>query len=127
MIIRCQRINGGNSPRFVGNPIKPVGPVKRHSVVHGFALRDCASFAKEVTGRHVGASSLALQWVLACAVEEGWIEASPTLQTRNEIYKRVRLLRATRLGNTTSPRGLCTGGAFRAKANRNKFTAKRST
>jgi enterobacteria phage integrase len=33
---------------------------------------------------------LGRQWVLACAVEEGWIETNPALQTRKATYKRAR-------------------------------------
>jgi enterobacteria phage integrase len=60
--------------------------------VAGFAVRDCASFVKEVTESQRARQQfrLALQWVLACAVEEGWIETNPALQTRKANYKRAR-------------------------------------
>jgi len=60
--------------------------------ISGFAVRDCATFVKEVTEspRARQQFRLALQWVLACAVEEGWIETNPALQTRKANYKRAR-------------------------------------
>jgi enterobacteria phage integrase len=60
--------------------------------VVAITVRDCATFVKEVTesSRARQQFRLALQWVLACAVEEGWIEANPALQTRKAIYKRSR-------------------------------------
>ena len=60
--------------------------------ISGFAVRDCATFVKEVTEspRARQQFRLALQWVLACAVEEGWIDANPALQTRKANYKRQR-------------------------------------
>jgi len=58
----------------------------------GFSVRDCATFVKEVTEspRARQQFRLALQWILACAVEEGWIETNPALQTRKANYKRAR-------------------------------------
>lgn len=60
--------------------------------VRTFTVRDCATFVKDVTEspRARQQFRLALQWVLACAVEEGWIEANPALQTRKAAYKRSR-------------------------------------
>jgi integrase len=60
--------------------------------IAGFAVRDCAMFVKEVTEspRARQQFRLGLQWVLACAVEEGWIETNPALQTRKPNYKRAR-------------------------------------
>lgn len=60
--------------------------------VAGFALRDCAIFVKEVTESQRGPQQfrLALQWVLACAVEEDWIETNPALQTRKATCRRAR-------------------------------------
>ena len=60
--------------------------------VAGFSVRDCATFVKEVTEspRARQQFRLALQWVLACAVEEGWIDTNPALQTRKANYKRAR-------------------------------------
>ena len=50
----------------------------------GFSVRDCAIFIREVTESKRARQQfrLALQWVLACAVEEGWIETNPALQVR---------------------------------------------
>ncbi len=55
-------------------------------------VRDCASFLREVTqgSRARQQFRLALQWVLACAVEEGWIDTNPALQTRKAVFKRKR-------------------------------------
>jgi len=60
--------------------------------IAGFTVRDCATFVKEVTESQRARQQfrLALQWVLACAVEEGWIETNPALHTRKASYKRVR-------------------------------------
>lgn len=58
----------------------------------GFSVRDCATFIREVTESKRARQQfrLALQWVLACAVEEGWIETNPALQVRKAINKRQR-------------------------------------
>lgn len=60
--------------------------------IASFAVRDCATFVKDVTEspRARQQFRLALQWVIACAVEEGWIDANPALQTRKANYKRAR-------------------------------------
>jgi len=55
-------------------------------------VRDCATFVREVTDspRARQQFRLVLTWVLACAVEEGWIETNPALQTRKANYERQR-------------------------------------
>ena len=60
--------------------------------VEGFSVRDCADFLRDVTAsaRARQQFRLALQWVMACAVEEGWIETNPALQTRKANWKRAR-------------------------------------
>jgi integrase len=57
-----------------------------------FSVRDCAMTIKEITQSQRARQQfrLALQWVLACAVEEGWIEMNPALQTRKAHYERAR-------------------------------------
>jgi integrase len=58
----------------------------------GFAVRDCATFVRDITegARARQQFRLVLGWVLACAVEEGWIEINPALQTRKAFYERQR-------------------------------------
>jgi enterobacteria phage integrase len=58
----------------------------------GFGVRDCATFIRDITEspRARQQFRLALQWVLACAVEEGWIDTNPALQTRKASYQRQR-------------------------------------
>ncbi|OOG61402.1 integrase [Rhodanobacter sp. B04] len=58
----------------------------------GFTVRDCATFIREVTEspRSRQQFRLALTWIFACAVEEGWIESNPAMQTRKTSYKRQR-------------------------------------
>ena len=57
-----------------------------------FSVRDCATYIRE--GDRVARSRqtyrLVLGWVLACAVEEGWIEINPALQTRKHAHTRKR-------------------------------------
>lgn len=58
----------------------------------GFAVRDCATFVRDITdgARARQQFRLVLGWVLACAVEEGWIDINPVLQTRKAFYERQR-------------------------------------
>lgn len=58
----------------------------------GFTVRDCANFIREVTNSQRARQQfrLALTWILACAVEEGWIDSNPALQTRKAVFKRQR-------------------------------------
>jgi len=60
--------------------------------VEGFSVRDCADFLRDVTAsaRARQQFRLALQWVLTCAVEVGWIDSNPALQTRKANWKRAR-------------------------------------
>jgi integrase len=60
--------------------------------VASFTVRDCADFIKAVTEspRSRQQFRLVLGWVFACAVEDGWIELNPALQTRKSLYKRKR-------------------------------------
>lgn len=55
-------------------------------------VRDCATFVQDVTASKRARQQfrLALQWVLACAVEQGWIETNPALQIRKAVFKRQR-------------------------------------
>lgn len=57
-----------------------------------FSVRKCANFIKEVTEspRSRQQFRLVLGWIFACAVEDGWVEVNPALQTRKAIYKRQR-------------------------------------
>jgi integrase len=58
----------------------------------GFVVRDCATFVRDITegARARQQFRLVLGWVLACAVEEGWISMNPALQTRKALYERQR-------------------------------------
>lgn len=55
-------------------------------------VKACAGFLRAVTAstRSRQQFRLMLGWVLSCAVEEGWIDTNPALQTRKPIYKRQR-------------------------------------
>lgn len=55
-------------------------------------VKDCAQFFKRVTPsvRARQKFRLVLGWILACAVEEGWIETNPALVTRKPVHKRKR-------------------------------------
>lgn len=55
-------------------------------------VRDCADFLRTVTEstRSRQQFRLVLGWILACAVEEGWIESNPALLTRKPTHKRAR-------------------------------------
>jgi integrase len=57
-----------------------------------FAVRDCAEFLRTVTdgARARQQFRLVIGWVFACAVEEGWLEMNPALQTRKAFYERQR-------------------------------------
>ncbi len=60
--------------------------------IASLTVRDCATFIRDVTGSKRARQQfrLALQWVLAGAVEEGWMETNPALQTRKGVFKRKR-------------------------------------
>ena len=55
-------------------------------------VKDCATFIRNVTdsARARQQFRLVLGWILACAVEEGWIDTNPALQTRKFDYERQR-------------------------------------
>src|SRR5690606_37367882 len=55
-------------------------------------VKDCARFIREVTesARSRQQFRLVLSWILACAVEEGWIDTNPALQTRKFTHERQR-------------------------------------
>lgn len=55
-------------------------------------VRDCAICVREVTEspRARQQARLVLSWVLACAVEEGWMDSNPALLTRKAQYERGR-------------------------------------
>lgn len=56
------------------------------------SVRDCAEFQRNITEspRARQQFRLVLGWILACAVEEGWIDSNPALLTRKATYKRAR-------------------------------------
>lgn len=55
-------------------------------------VKDCAEFIRAVTESPRGRQQfrLVLGWVLACAMEEGWIDTNPALATRKHTHKRQR-------------------------------------
>lgn len=55
-------------------------------------VKTCAAFIRNVTdsARARQQFRLVLGWVLACAVEEGWIDTNPAMQTRKFNYERQR-------------------------------------
>lgn len=56
------------------------------------SVADCATFIRTVTNspRSRQQFRLVLGWILACALEEGWIETNPALLTRKFQHDRVR-------------------------------------
>lgn len=60
--------------------------------LESFGVKDCAEYIRGVTesARSRQTYRLVLGWVLACAVEEGWIDLNPALQTRKHVHKRKR-------------------------------------
>jgi integrase len=75
-----------------GNILKRIEAHIGEREVAGVTVRDCATFVREVTTSQRARQQfrLALTWVLACAVEEGWIDTNPALQTRKANYERQR-------------------------------------
>lgn len=61
-------------------------------VVATLTVKDCATFIRAVTEspRSRQQFRLVLGWILACAVEEGWIDTNPVLQTRKFAHERKR-------------------------------------
>lgn len=57
-----------------------------------FEVKDCATFLNQFDGmpRTRKQFRCLLQWVLAAAVEEGWMESNPALSTRKVKHTRVR-------------------------------------
>lgn len=57
-----------------------------------FAVKDCATFIRGATESERGRQDLRLVliWVLACAVEEGWLDHNPAQMTRKFVHERKR-------------------------------------
>lgn len=57
-----------------------------------FGVKECATFIRTVTASPRGRQQfrLVLTWVLACAVQEGWIETNPATSTRKSNYESQR-------------------------------------
>ncbi len=55
-------------------------------------VKDCATFIRNVTDspRARQQFRLVLGWILACAVEEGWMDTNPAMQTRKFTHERQR-------------------------------------
>ena len=55
-------------------------------------VKDCATFIRAATDspRSRQQFRLVLGWILACAVEEGWMDTNPALQTRKHVHERQR-------------------------------------
>lgn len=60
--------------------------------LEALAVKDCADYIRGVTEspRSRQTYRLVLGWVLACAVQEGWIESNPAEQTRKFAHARKR-------------------------------------
>lgn len=60
--------------------------------VEGVTVKDCAEFIRAVTqsDRARQQFRLVLGWIMACAVQEGWIDANPVLATRRFQNERKR-------------------------------------
>lgn len=55
-------------------------------------VKDCATFIRQVTEspRSRQQFRLVLGWILDCAVEEGWMDSNPAMQTRKHVHERQR-------------------------------------
>lgn len=64
--------------------------------LEALTVKDCAEYIRTVTDSPRGRQTyrLVLSWVLACAVQEGWMDQNPALQTRKfgHARKRERLI-----------------------------------
>lgn len=62
------------------------------TVVADVTVKACATFIREVTESERARQQfrLVLGWILACAVEEGWIDTNPALSTRKFSHSRKR-------------------------------------
>ncbi|UYK82269.1 tyrosine-type recombinase/integrase [Xanthomonas sacchari] len=60
--------------------------------LEGLTVKDCAEWIRSDTESARGRQTrrLVLGWILACAVQEGWIENNPALVTRKFSYERRR-------------------------------------
>lgn len=60
--------------------------------LESLAVKDCAEFIRGVTDspRSRQQFRLVLSWILACAVEEGWIDSNPAMATRKFMHERKR-------------------------------------
>src|SRR5690606_19788758 len=60
--------------------------------LESFGVKDCAEYIRSVTesARSRQTYRLVLGWIFACAVEEGWLDLNPALQTRKHAHKRKR-------------------------------------
>lgn len=60
--------------------------------VDGFTVKDCASFIDSATDSVRGRQTLrlVLGWILQCAIQKGWTDFNPALQTRKPKFKRKR-------------------------------------
>jgi integrase len=58
----------------------------------GLSVKDCAEFIRTVTtsARARQQFRLVLSWILACAVQEGWMDDNPALSTRKFDHERQR-------------------------------------
>jgi integrase len=89
---KSERKWGGATEGLYENILNRMSASIGNREVTSLTVRDCATFLREVTeGRRSRQQfRLALQWVLACAVEEGWIDTNPALQTRKAVFRRQR-------------------------------------
>ncbi len=60
--------------------------------LQALSVKDCATFIREITAspRARQQFRLVLGWILACAVEEGWMEDNPAMSTRKFSHERKR-------------------------------------
>jgi integrase len=60
--------------------------------VEEVTVKDCAEFIRAVTpsARSRQQFRLVLGWILACAIEEGWIDSNPAMATRKFTHERQR-------------------------------------
>ena len=60
--------------------------------VANVTAKTCATFIREVTESERACQQfrLVLGWILACTVEEGWIDTNPALATRKFSHERKR-------------------------------------
>jgi integrase len=81
-----------NTARTYNSVLQRIEDRLGDKALESLSVKDCATFIRGVTPspRSRQQFRLVLGWVLACAVEEGWMETNPALATRKHTHSRKR-------------------------------------